>query len=94
MAIAEPIQDNLGSPLVLWGEDALLKWPNAMQRLIDERDAYMARSVAAAAVGKPCAAPAFVSTVVEGRMLLRYHVPQSGPDAGGASVLHVPSKGL
>lgn len=35
----------------IWGEDALLQWPNARQPLIHERDAYMARTIWAAATG-------------------------------------------
>ena len=35
----------------LWGEDALLQWPGAQQALIQERDAYMARTIWAAASG-------------------------------------------
>ncbi len=36
----------------LWGEDALLQWPGARRPLIQERDAYMARTIWAAASGK------------------------------------------
>ena len=35
----------------LWGEDALLQWPGARRALIHERDAYMARTIWAAASG-------------------------------------------
>jgi hypothetical protein len=41
------------APIVkLWGEDALLSWPGAMEPVIHRRDAYMARSIAAAASGR------------------------------------------
>lgn len=47
----------------LWGEDALLSWPGAMQPIIHSRDAYMARSCAAAASGRPEGlTPAYVLT--------------------------------
>ena len=44
----------------LWGEDALLQWPGARQALIRERDAYMARTIWAAASGlhSGCYSPA------------------------------------
>ena len=35
----------------LWGEDALLQWPGARRALIQERDAYMAHTIWAAASG-------------------------------------------
>ena len=35
----------------LWGEDALLQWPGARRALIQERDAYMAYTIWAAASG-------------------------------------------
>lgn len=37
----------------LWGEDALLNWPGALEPIIHQRDAYMARACAAAAAGRP-----------------------------------------
>jgi hypothetical protein len=41
----------LEEPVEIWGEDALLQWPNARQPVIYERDAYMARTIWAAATG-------------------------------------------
>ncbi len=35
----------------LWGEDALLSWPGALEPVIHERDAHMAKSIWAAATG-------------------------------------------
>lgn len=47
----------------LWGEDALLSWPGAMEPIIHKRDAYMARACAAAASGKQQGlTPAYVLT--------------------------------
>ena len=36
----------------LWGEDALLSWPGAMDVVINDRDAYMAKAIWAAATGQ------------------------------------------
>jgi hypothetical protein len=50
---------------VAWGEGALLKWPGAVAALIEERDAYMARVVAAAAAqGSNPNVPAYVADQV------------------------------
>ena len=44
---------SVDAPIVkLWGEDALLSWPGALEPVIHRRDAYMARSIAAAASGR------------------------------------------
>jgi len=39
--------------LKLEGEDAIVSWPNAKETIIDQRDAYMARTLYAAATGAP-----------------------------------------
>ena len=45
----------------LWGEDALLDWPGAMQPVIHDRDAHMAQAIWAAAHGQcPCLHQMFV----------------------------------
>ncbi len=36
----------------LWGEDALLSWPGALEPVIHERDVHMAKTIWAAATGK------------------------------------------
>jgi len=41
-------------PLRIWGEDAIIAFPGAQTSIIDERDAYMARTIRAAAQGEPC----------------------------------------
>lgn len=38
-------------PLRIWGEDAIVSFPGAQESIIDERDAYMARTIRAAAQG-------------------------------------------
>ena len=35
------------------GEDAIINWPNAKETIIDRRDAFMARTLWAAATGEP-----------------------------------------
>lgn len=59
-----PLQSNLDKPFFVWGEDALLKWPGAEPALIAERDAFMARVLAATATGANSNAPAFVAEEV------------------------------
>ncbi|EFN58262.1 hypothetical protein CHLNCDRAFT_57092 [Chlorella variabilis] len=80
--LKEPLQAaSVDAPLVkLWGEDALLSWPGAMEPIIHRRDAYMARSIAAAASGRPEGlTPAYVATRVPGGgAVLQYAMPQGG----------------
>ncbi len=40
-----PIQSDIDSTLKLFGEDALLGWPGAMDPVINQRDQYMARNL-------------------------------------------------
>jgi hypothetical protein len=64
-SVQEPLQPASGQagPLVkLWGEDALLDWPGALAPVIDERDAYMARTLWAAATGTSGAAAALAAS--------------------------------
>ena len=49
--VPEPIQEDVRAPMKLWGEDALLDWPGAQESIIQERDDYISRSLAAAALG-------------------------------------------
>lgn len=50
VAVKQPIdQGDLSQPLKLYGEDALLDWPGAMDAIICQRDAFMAKALAAAA---------------------------------------------
>lgn len=52
VAVREPIASgDLSQPLKLFGEDAILDWPGAMDVVIRDRDTYMARTLAAAATG-------------------------------------------
>ena len=52
VAVREPIASgDLSQPLKLFGEDAILDWPGAMDVVIRDRDSYMARTLAAAALG-------------------------------------------
>jgi len=52
VAVPGPIDaGDLSQPLKLFGEDAIMDWPGAMEVIIRDRDAYMARALAAAAAG-------------------------------------------
>ena len=45
------LQERGTEMLRLPGEDAIISWPNAKSTVIDQRDAYMARTIWAAATG-------------------------------------------
>ncbi|GIL65992.1 hypothetical protein Vafri_19622 [Volvox africanus] len=80
VAVKEPIdQGDLSKPLKLFGEDALLDWPGAFEALIPERDAFMAKAIAAVATGKPGVAPAYVFDEIDGKAVWRYAMPEGGP---------------
>ncbi|GLI59093.1 hypothetical protein VaNZ11_000782 [Volvox africanus] len=80
VAVKEPIdQGDLSKPLTLFGEDALLDWPGAFEALIPERDAFMAKAIAAVATGKPGVAPAYVFDEIDGKAVWRYAMPEGGP---------------
>lgn len=71
--MAALLQSNLDKPFYVWGEDALLSWPGAEPALIAERDAFMARVLAATATGHNSNAPAFVAEEVSGVYGYRCH---------------------
>lgn len=80
--VREPVQMEDGSPgaaVKFWGEDALLTWPGAMKPIIHERDAYMARAIAAAVLQKPEGlTPAYVKTQRAGdEAVYRYAMPEN-----------------
>lgn len=52
VTLPEPVQQNLQNVLQIKGEDALLSWPGASESILAERDQFMAKSLAAAAIGK------------------------------------------
>lgn len=84
--LKEPLQrpDGSSAPqMVFWGEDALLKWPGAMEPVIHERDEFMARAMAAAVTGAPEGlTPAFVRSQAgvtgsgAAQQTFRYAMPQ------------------
>lgn len=50
--------------------------------VIEERDAYMARTLWAAATGSAAVSPAFVAdTTQDGQTIFRYAMPNDGPGA-------------
>ncbi|KAK9837254.1 hypothetical protein WJX81_002082 [Elliptochloris bilobata] len=77
--LKEPIQGGEGL-LRIWGEDAIIGFPGAQASIIDERDAYMARTIRAAAQGA-AAAPAFVADSAAGRRVWRLLMPEGGSAA-------------
>lgn len=77
--VPEPLQGGQGT-LKLWGEDALLGWPGAMEPVIHERDAFMARVISAAAQGSSAEAPALLADMgADGVPIWRYTVGKNGP---------------
>lgn len=94
-----PQAPSLDAPIVkLWGEDALLNWPGAMGPIIHSRDAYMARSTAAAASARAEGlTPAYVLTQApSGGVVLQYAMPAGGeagacpPGAGAGEYAPLP----
>ncbi|KAL4858448.1 TraB domain-containing protein [Chlorella vulgaris] len=97
--LKEPLQAaSADAPIVkLWGEDALLNWPGALEPIITQRDAYMARSIAAAASGRPEGlTPAYVLTHSGSGATLQYAMPVGGeagacpPGAGAGQYQPLP----
>jgi hypothetical protein len=83
-----PSQANLDQRLLFPGEDALLRWPGAMVPLLDERDAFMARVIAAAAQGAPTGAPAYVAgSLGNGQLVWRYAMAPDAPARSSPSGL-------
>lgn len=46
------VQNGSKELVKLWGEDALLSWPGALEPVIHERDVHMANTIWAAATGE------------------------------------------
>ena len=46
------VQNGSKELVKLWGEDALLSWPGALEPVIHERDVHMAKTIWTAASGK------------------------------------------
>eukprot|EP00887_Chlorella_sp_A99_P000855 scaffold5.g855.t1 len=92
VAVKEPLQAPGAGPYKLWGEDALLSWPGAMEPVIHERDAYMARALLAAAEGGPPEGltPAYVATHAADGEDVVYHYAQP---AGGLPAACPPGTG-
>eukprot|EP00798_Chlamydomonas_sp_ICE-L_P015964 gene15964-22096_t len=73
-----PVTADLTKPFKLFGEDALLDWPGAMASLIEDRDEYMAKAAAAAALGTSYS-PAFILDEHNGQLLWRYMQAEGAP---------------
>lgn len=86
--VKQPIQEgDLSKPLKLFGEDALLDWPGVLQPLIQERDAFMAKALAAAATAQQGFSPAFVRDMANGQVVWRLMMPEEAPAACAPSGL-------
>jgi hypothetical protein len=79
VAMKEPITGGDLSPRGCTARTALLAWPGTLGPIIRDRDAYMAKAVAAAATQQLGVAPAFVLNEVEGQLVWQYMVPEAGP---------------
>lgn len=87
---AEEIEDavKIRQPILTDGfkldyEDALVKWPGALGPIIHERDAFMAKSIAASILGEAASAvPAYVAaqTDMKGRPVWRLLMPKGGDE--------------
>jgi hypothetical protein len=79
VAMKEPITGGDLSPRGCTARTALLAWPGTLGPIIRDRDAYMAKAVAAAATQQLGVAPAFVLNEVEGQLVWQYMVPEAAP---------------
>lgn len=90
--VKEPIQSNLDTTLKLFGEDALLDWPGAMDPVVHQRDKYMTRNIYKTSIGKTDfigplllhlgegnGAPAYVPDVHKDQIVCRLFMPEDGP---------------
>jgi pheromone shutdown protein TraB len=82
VSIKEPLQSSTTSEIVaLYGEDALIKWPGAMNSIISERDEYMAAVLAAIATSTAQGlTPAYVRSSENSSVYYRYAMPKGDTD--------------
>jgi pheromone shutdown protein TraB len=81
--LKEPLQSNKSEIVALYGEDALLKWPGAMDSIINERDEYMAKALVALATSTTAGlTPAYVRRLEKNsiRVHYKYAMPKGGTD--------------
>jgi len=80
VAIKRPLsEEDPTQPLKLFGEDALLDWPGALESIIRDRDTFMGKALAGAATGKADFCPEFVRDDQQGRVVWRYMMPVGAP---------------
>ncbi|DBA78520.1 TPA: hypothetical protein ACH3X2_007842 [Trebouxia sp. C0005] len=77
--LKEPLQNGSKQLVRLWGEDALLSWPGALEPVIHERDVHMAKTIWAAATGT-AGSPAFIKTHDGVGQTWKYMMPESAVD--------------
>jgi len=74
------VQNGSKELVKLWGEDALLSWPGALEPVIHERDVHMANTIWAAATGT-AGSPAFVKTDDGTGQTWQYMMPGNAVDS-------------
>lgn len=85
VALKAPLQQPTSGdakPVLLSGEDALLKWPGAMNPILHERDEYMTKVLLGLVGGRSeSGVPTYVRRHREGEgsCVLRYAMPDGGP---------------
>eukprot|EP00210_Caulerpa_lentillifera_P009009 g8599.t1 len=79
VAVKEPIQSDLETPLKLFGEDALLDWPGAMEPVIHQRDSFMARNLYLTAENLGNGAPGYIQDVQDDQVISHLMMPDDGP---------------
>ncbi|KAK9825968.1 hypothetical protein WJX74_002300 [Apatococcus lobatus] len=100
VAVQQPLQDSSEGIVKLWGEDALLDWPGALEPIIEERDMFMANVLRACASGAG-AAPAYILDKVGQRQVWRLVTPPGAPagscpvgEGDGQQEGHLPLKSI
>lgn len=79
VAVKQPIASgDLCQPFKVYGEDALLDWPGAMEPIIRDRDTFMAAALASAAQGGKATTPLYMRDQVDGQDVWRYMMPEGG----------------
>eukprot|EP00890_Picochlorum_soloecismus_P004792 jgi/Picsp_1/5313/NSC_02674-R1_protein len=89
--VTAPLQEDLSSPMYLWGEDALIKWPGAEGPIINDRDEYMAYATYSILANEPSGlTPAYLrKEISENAATYLYAMP-----AGGCNSVSPPGKGI
>jgi hypothetical protein len=82
VALKDPLSSLGTKPVLLSGEDALLKWPGAMSPILHERDEYMTKVLLGLVGGRSeSGTPTYVRRCqdADGSSIFRYAMPNGGP---------------